>query len=269
MRILSQTFLGTATKWLAVFIFFGTLACQTSPTGRQQIVLVPQEQVDEMGIQAFQEMKTKQPINRETATNSYVKCVSDAITTALGEQRSWEVVVFQSDEVNAFALPGGKIGVYTGILKVASTPDQLGAIIGHEVGHVIAQHGRERISDQVAAQGLLNLTSAMFRNKESGTYQVVMAGLGLGAQFGILLPFGRAQETEADIIGIRLMAKAGFDPRQSVELWKNMSKAGGGQPPEILSTHPSHGTRIETLQSHMGEALAVFNGVSQKPGCRR
>lgn len=243
-------------------------ACQTSPTGRKQMALIPQEQVDEMGIQAFQEMKAKQAINRDPKINAYVQCVAKAITDTQGDSYNWEVVVFQSDQVNAFALPGGKIGVYTGLLKVAKTPSQLGAVLGHEVGHVIAQHGRERISTALAAEGILTVTSALFKDRQSGTYRLVMAALGLGAQIGVLLPFSRAQETEADIIGVRLMAQAGFDPRESVELWKNMSQAGGTEPPQILSTHPAHSTRIRGLQEQMNDALAIYNRTGKRPNCR-
>lgn len=255
-------------KQFIMVILFVVTACQTSPTGRKQMALIPQEQVDEMGVQAFQEMKAKQPISRDPAINAYVKCIANAITETQGDRNKWEVVVFQSDQVNAFALPGGKIGVYTGLLKVAKSPDQLGAVIGHEVGHVTAHHGRERLSNALAAQGILTITSALFKDRESGTYRIVMAALGLGAQIGVLLPFSRAQESEADIIGLQLMAQAGFDPRASVELWKNMSQAGGAEPPQILSTHPTHATRIRGLQEHMNEALALYNKSSKRPNCR-
>jgi predicted Zn-dependent protease len=262
-------------KSVSAVVFFSTvfaiglLGCQTSPTGREQFVAVPEGQVDEMGTQAFSEMKAKQPINHDPATNSYVKCVADAITSVLPERSSWEVVVFESKDVNAFALPGGKIGVFTGILPVASTPEQLGTVLGHEVGHVLAQHGRERISEQMATQGILGLTSAMFANKEGGTYQLVMAGLGLGAQFGVMLPFSRAQESEADIIGLQLMAKAGFEPHQAVVLWQNMMKAGGGQGPGWMSDHPTNEDRIQKLQEHMSEAVALYNASGRRPNCRR
>lgn len=255
--------------FLLIVLFSFVSACQTSPTGRKQMAFIPESQVDEMGIQAFREMKTKQPINRNPATNNYVQCIANAITKTFGEERPWEVVVFESDQVNAFALPGGKIGVYTGLLKIAKTPDQLATVIGHEVGHVIAQHGRERISNQLAAQGLLTLTSAMMRNRDSGSYQMIMAALGLGAQIGVLLPFGRAQETEADVIGIHLMAKAGFDPKQSIELWKNMAQVGGPQPPPFLSTHPSHDSRIRGLEGQMPQALAFYSAVPARAACHQ
>ncbi len=258
----------TLTALAAVAFVVG--ACQTSPTGRKQLVLLPEGQMDTMGAQAFSEMKSKQQVERDPATNAYVKCVADAITRAMGENRQWEVVVFKEDSANAFALPGGKIGVHTGLLKVAQTPDQLAAVIGHEVGHVIAQHGNERVSQSLATQGGLVAASVALKDRTGKSYDLVMAGLGLGAQFGVLLPFSRTQESEADIIGLDLMAKAGYDPHQSVELWKNMAKAAGGAaPPEFLSTHPAPESRIANLESHMGEAESKRRTASAASSCRR
>jgi predicted Zn-dependent protease len=243
-------------------------SCATSPTGRSQFMAIPEEQVDQMGTQSFDEMKAKQPIERDAATNAYVKCVANAITNALPERQQWEVVVFKSDEVNAFALPGAKIGVYTGILKVTQTPAQLAAVLGHEVGHVLAQHGRERVSQQMATQGGLQFLQTVLSTRGKD-YSLLMAGLGIGAQYGILLPYGRTQESEADIIGLDLMAKAGFDPQQAPQLWKNMSAGGGTQPPEILSTHPSNSTRIENLNANMSSAMQTYQSTSLRPNCRR
>lgn len=166
---------------LAAITVFG---CATSPRGRQQLMIVPAEQMDLMGVQAFDEMKAKTPADKNPTTNAYVKCVADAITNAMDEKRDWEVVVFKDETANAFALPGGKIGVHTGLLKVAKTPAQLATVIGHEVGHVIAQHGNERVSEQIAAQGGLGLLASAFSDKDQN-YGLIMAGLGLGAQFGI------------------------------------------------------------------------------------
>ena len=244
-------------------------ACQTSPTGRKQLALVPADQMDSMGEQAFAEMKTKIPTENGAAINANVKCVAQAITDALPEKKDWEVVVFKDDSPNAFALPGGKIGVHSGLLKVAKTDAQLGAVLGHEVGHVLAQHSRERVSEQLVAQGGLSLLDAILSQKQDSRRGVLMGALGLGAQFGVLLPHSRNQESEADVIGLDLMSKSGFDPRQSVELWKNMEAAGGGQPPEFLSTHPSHGTRMENLNSHMAEALATYEKSGRRPSCPR
>lgn len=243
-------------------------SCQTSPTGRKQLAFISDKQMDEMGQQAFAEMKSKQKVDTTANTNAYVACVANAITEALPEKRQWEVVVFQDDQANAFALPGGKIGVYTGLLKVAKTPSQLAAVIGHEVGHVLAAHSKERVSEQMAAQGGLSLLGAILGNPQDSRHGLLMGALGIGAQYGVLMPHGRRQESEADVVGLDLMAKAGFDPQESIELWKNMASAGGGGPPEFLSTHPSHDTRIKGLSERMPEALAFYKAAPRRPACR-
>ncbi|MCG6201366.1 M48 family metallopeptidase [Psychromonas antarctica] len=230
-------------------------ACATSPTGRPQVLLFSAGDMSQLGAQSFAELKKQEKINLDENINQYVQCVAQAITSRLTPDpkfSKWEVVVFDSKQVNAFALPGGKIGVYQGLLDVASNQDQLATVIGHEIGHVIAQHGNERMSrSQLADAGLQLSNSVLSGNEYQG---IAMAGLGLGVQYGILMPYGRTDESEADIIGLRLMAEAGFDPKQSVELWKNMAKASGGnQPPELLSTHPSHSTRIDELQKEIAK----------------
>jgi predicted Zn-dependent protease len=273
------------------------IACATSPTGRSQLKLYSSAQLDQMGVASFQQMKREVPVSRERATSAYVVCVSDAILARLeppmratasapgarseatrasgsGEPSAvdgWEVVVFEDDSANAFALPGRKIGVHTGLLKVATNQDQLAAVIGHEVGHVLADHANERMSQGTAAQlGLA--TAAILTDASTPEGQATLAALGLGAQVGILLPYSRAHETEADVIGLDLMAEAGFDPAQAVDLWLNMSKAGGGQPPELLSTHPSHGTRIAELKKRVPQARELqraARAAGRRPNCKR
>ncbi|MES2965334.1 MAG: M48 family metallopeptidase [Bdellovibrionota bacterium] len=253
---------------LSSILFVG---CATSPEGRRQAMLVSEAQMDTMGAQAFDQMKSETPVERDAATNAYVRCISDAITTAMPEQRAWEVVVFRDESANAFALPGGKIGVHTGLLKVAQTADQLAAVIGHEVGHVIARHGAERVSEQMVAQGVVLGTGLVLQRQNMGEqkFQVMMAALGLGAQFGVLLPHSRDQESEADIIGLKLMASAGFNPTESVTLWQNMAKSGGAGVPEFMSTHPGHDTRISNLSSRMTEARGIYENAKSRPNCRR
>ena len=163
--------------------------------------------------------------------------------------------MFEDEAVNAFALPGGKIGVYTGLLKVAENQHQLAAVIGHEVGHVIADHANARVSTAYATEAGLTLGQILAGGATTPQKRQLFGLLGVGAQVGILLPYGRSQESEADVIGLELMAKAGFNPRESVNLWRNMSKAGGGQPPEFLSTHPAPTTRIRDLEAGMPEAI--------------
>lgn len=225
------------------------IACSSSPTGRNQVILFSDQQMNTLGAQSFESMKKEQKISTDKKINHYVQCVTNAILPYVPKQEGftdWEVVVFDSDQVNAFALPGGKIGVYTGLLKVAENQDQLATVIGHEIAHVLADHSNERMSQAQLANVGLQITNATLNSNE---YKgMAMAALGLGVQYGVLLPYGRAQESEADIVGLEMMARAGFDPYQSIELWKNMAKASGGkQPPELLSTHPSHNTRISDL----------------------
>lgn len=244
------------------------VACATSPTGRSQLVLMPESEINQMGLQAFTTIKKETRIDRSTVTNRYVQCVAQAITREVGG--SWEVVVFNDTDANAFALPGGKIGVYTGLLKVAENQDQLATVIGHEVAHVLAHHSNERVSQKFAVEQGLGLINAI-ANPQSGTGQTLMGLLGVGAQYGVLMPYSRIQESEADILGLDLMAKAGFNPRESTKLWINMGRAGGGQPPEFLSTHPSHSTRMSDLTGHMPVALQLQSRARQqgkRPACK-
>jgi len=242
--------------------------CVTSPTGRSQLVLMPDSEINQMGLQAFTTIKTETKIEHSSVTNRYVQCVAQAITREVGG--NWEVVVFNDTDANAFALPGGKIGVYTGMLKVAENQDQLATVIGHEVAHVLARHSNERVSQKFAVEQGLGLINAI-ANPQSGTGQTLMGLLGVGAQYGVLLPYSRIQESEADILGLDLMAKAGFNPRESTRLWTNMGRAGGGQPPEFLSTHPSHSSRISDLNRHMQVALQLQARAQQqgkRPACK-
>jgi predicted Zn-dependent protease len=247
-------------------------ACAVSPTGRQQLLVMPSAQLDAMGASAFQDLKRSKPRAPSPRDRAYVRCVANAITAGLrsGPAR-WEVEVFQDDSPNAFALPGGKIGVHTGLLQVADNQDQLAAVIGHEVGHVLSQHANERMSQEILVQGGLAAANSV-AGGASGLSPQVMQALGLGAQVGILLPFSRAHESEADVIGLDLMARAGFDPRQSVNLWQNMARAGAARPVEFLSTHPAHNTRIQGLQARMGAAMAVYENAraqGKRPACER
>lgn len=269
--MISRFVLGGLFLGLALYLIAG---CSTSPTGRTQLAFLPDSQMNQLGAQQFSAMTSKQPIEKDPSTNRYVKCITGAILPLVGTRAdfaNWEVVVFKQSEANAFALPGGKIGVLTGILPVAKTPGQLAAVLGHEVGHVIARHGNERVSQSLAAQGGLILAGEL--SKDSKNQQLLMGLLGLGAQYGILLPFGRTQESEADRIGLDLMAQAGFDPQESVELWKNMDKnSGGNRPPEFLSTHPSNARRIHDLQANMPHALELYRQAQaegRNPNCVR
>ncbi|MFT2109950.1 M48 family metallopeptidase [Marinomonas sp. 2405UD68-3] len=236
------------------------VACSSSPTGRSQFVLLPDSQLDKMGVESFAAMKTEIKTSSNTVLTKHVQCVADRIIQVLPEEyrdQAWEVVLFDDKQVNAFALPGYKIGVYTGLLNIASNQSQLASVMGHEVGHVLARHSNERVSTQLATSQILALGQKL-SGESTPIKQAIFQGLGLGAQYGIILPFSRAHESEADLMGLDLMAKAGFDPRESTELWRNMSANSGKQPSEMMSTHPSHSTRIDDLNSNMAEPLAIY-----------
>ncbi len=252
------------------------LSCSASPTGRKRVLLYDDAKMSALGAQSFEEIKQQEKIYTDPATNDYVACVSNAVTAEIpghyGEEH-WEVVVFDSEQVNAFALPGAHIGVYTGLIKVAETPDQLATVIGHEISHVLAEHSNERLSqNQIAGIGTTVAAIAIGVSDSIENKGLAMAALGLGVQYGVLLPYGRTQESEADLMGLDLMASAGFDPKASVSLWQNMAKAGGGSVPEFLSTHPSNQTRISDLEERMARATqlqkqAIAQGKS--PQCQR
>ena len=246
-----------------------TAACATSPLGRNQFILVSDESIAAQGVASFQQMQKEMPQATDQRKVKYVQCIANNITAQVPNLREkgelsipsgWEVSVFASEDVNAFALPGGKIGVFTGLLNVANTQDQVAAVIGHEVSHVLARHSAERASANIPAQVGGAVASAY------GVGQLY--GMGVNALF--LLPYSRSHESEADLLGLDLMAMAGFDPRASVTLWQNMSKQGGDKPPEIMSTHPSDSTRMSDLNNRMKTALDLYVaalGQGRKPKC--
>lgn len=229
-------------------------ACSTSSTGRKQVSLYSDDELNHMGITSFEQMKKEIPISQDKATNDFVLCVANAITANVPEsahQGDWEVVVFDSEQVNAFALPGGKIGVYTGILNVTENQDQLAAIMGHEVGHVLEHHSNERLSADKLSNVGLAVAALAIGASEVENKGLWVAGLGIGVQYGLIMPYSRSHESEADIVGQDLMAHSGFDPQASVQLWQNMAKLSETSPPEFMSTHPSNETRIKQLNNHL------------------
>jgi predicted Zn-dependent protease len=256
----SRTSKNVSSCFLVVITCFTLLSCATSPEGRNQLKLIPDAQMDAMGVQSFEQIKQSTPISKDPKVQQYVLCVADKIipqVTQNPDPEQWEVVVFEDDQANAFALPGNKIGVYTGLLKYAKNQDQLAAVMGHEVAHVIAKHGNERVSSQMATQAGMSIATVMLGGTQDENSALILAGLGLGVQYGIILPFSRSHESEADLIGLDLMAKAGFDPAESVTLWQNMSQAGSS-PPEFMSTHPSGETRIKQLRERIPNANIEF-----------
>ena len=234
---------------------------------------VSEQDMEVQAAQQFSEMKASLPLETDRATIDYIACVANAVVAQLEPPYSeinWEMAVFDNESVNAFAMPGGKIGVMTGILKAAQNQDQLAAVIGHEIAHVTAQHAKERASRTSVSDIGIQAAAIVLGGGHSGATYTAYEALRQGAAFGLLLPFSRGQETEADVIGLSYMAKAGFDPRESVPLWQNMAKEAGTGPAEFLSTHPSSDTRIDNLVSQFGGTLKLYNDAltaGLRPNC--
>ncbi|MFT6268599.1 MAG: putative Zn-dependent protease [Alphaproteobacteria bacterium] len=245
-------------------------ACATSPTGRSQVLLFPDSELASMGQQAFAGMKSDIKISNMPVENRLVQCIAEALLQHADNSvygGEWEVVVFDDEQVNAFALPGGKIGVYTGLLKVAVNQHQIAAVVGHEIGHVIAKHGNERMSNNaLIGMGQQAAGQILAASEVAQTPEIMMA-LGVGLKFGSL-KYSRVHESEADEIGLTLMAKAGFKPSESVSLWRNMAaQSGGNRQPEFMSTHPAPDTRIENLTRQLPQAEKLYNAMRSRPNC--
>lgn len=237
-------------------------ACSSSPTGRKQLVLKSDAELEREGTRQFRIIQEQAPLVKNGATIDFVACVADAIVAELdGDDADlyWELAIVDQPDVNAHVLPGGKIVVKAGLLGVTQNQHQLAAVLGHEVAHVTAHHANERASRSAVAGVGVEIAAILlgggYSNQTRGAYEALSTGTALG----IMNPFSRKQETEADIVGLHYMARAGFDPRQSVELWKAMNAKNQTKIPEYMSTHPSGDTRIENLVAEYPTALALYN----------
>lgn len=259
-------------KSLTIIALLITLAgCSTSSTGRKQVSLYSDSDLNKMGITSFEGMKKEIPISHDKATNEFVLCVANAITANVPKSAhsgDWEVVVFDSKQVNAFALPGGKIGVFTGILNVTENQDQLAAIMGHEVGHVLERHSNERLSANTLSNVGMAVAAIALGASDIEGKGLWIAGLGIGVQYGLIMPYSRSHESEADIVGQDLMARSGFEPSASIKLWQNMAKLSKGAPAEFMSTHPSNQTRINQLTEHLASSMTLYKA-GNRPHCQK
>lgn len=237
--------------------------CYTVPeTGRRSFNFMSESEEMKLGFSEFDKMKKEVPISKDAAAKALVERVGQRIAAVAplpGAQ--WEFVVFESKEANAFCLPGGKVGVYTGILPITKDEGGLATVLGHEVAHAVARHGGERMSTQMAIQGFGQVSSALVGQTKYAQYGPVFDQVyGVGAQVGVALPHSRANESEADHMGLLYMARAGYDPESAVAFWERFSayvkQAGGSSTPWFLRTHPLDQTRIEQLRQWMPEAKA-------------
>ena len=268
----------TVLAWVA--LLFVLAGCAEVPiTGRRQLNIVPQSLVTSMSLQEYQQFISQSKVSSDSQQNATVKRVGTRIAQAVedyakahGEQGriagyKWEFTVVQDAQINAFAMPGGKVVVYTGILPVAQNDAGLAAVLGHEIAHVFAEHGSERMSQSLLVEmGGVGLDVALQKQPEQ-TRSLFNTAYGLGSQVGVLLPFSRVQESEADHLGLVFMAMAGYDPHEAVAFWQRMAAASKGQakPPQFLSTHPADATRIRDLQNLIPEAMQYYKPAAAVP----
>ncbi len=265
-------------SYLLIFVlFYFATACATAPlTGRRQLILMPAAEINQMSFQAYNEMLSQQRVVTGTKESQTVKDVGARIQYAVEtylkqvnksdiiEGFRWEYNLVQDPTANASCMPGGKVIFHTGIMPICQTPTGVAVVMGHEIAHAVASHGNERMSQSMAAQGVLSLGAAFMNQNPTLGKQLIMQAAGLGTQVG-LLKFSRDQESEADQLGIIFMAMAGYNPNESVAFWQRMAAEAGGQaPPEFLSTHPSSTTRIRNLKKWIPEAMKYYNASPYK-----
>lgn len=254
---------------ITIILFVG---CSTVPiTGRRQLSFVPQNQLIASSADSYRQLISESKISDDPQKTQMVVNVGKRIASSAekfmrenGMEKElqnyhWEFKLIEDDKtVNAFCMPGGKIAVYTGILPVTKNENGLAVVLGHEVAHALANHGGERMSQLLIVQmGATSLSAALSRQPEQ-TRQLLLQAYGVGANVGVLLPYSRSHESEADHIGLILMARAGYDPQTAIPFWQRMSKLGGERPPEFLSTHPAPERRIEDIRNEIPEAMKYY-----------
>jgi predicted Zn-dependent protease len=248
-------------------------ACATVPiTGRKQLSLVPQSDLVAMAAQDYQTFVASSTVSDDAAARARVTEVGSRVASAATafmrengmdyelRNYNWEFQLIEDEAVNAWCMPGGKIVVYTGLLPVAETDAGLAVVVAHEVAHALANHSGERMSQLLLANlGGMALSKAL-EEKPEETQNLAMLAYGIGSQVAVLLPYSRQHESEADHIGLILMARAGYDPREAIPFWQRMSALNEGEPPEFLSTHPNHATRIADIRAYLPEAISIYEG---------
>ena len=263
--------LATVLTTLAVVLTTYAGCSKVAVSGRNQLILIPDGELLSMSTTQYQQFLQENKVSHDQKSIAMVQKVGKDIQGAVeryfqqqGKSEAlkgyaWEFNVVESKEVNAWCMPGGKVVFYTGIIPVCKDETGIAVVMGHEVAHAVAKHGAERMSQEMLAQLGGTALSVALANKPAETQSIWMTAFGVGAQYGALLPFSRAQESEADYLGLVFMAMAGYDPNAAVGFWQRMAEASSGQaPPEILSTHPSDESRIRKIQEHLPEAMQYY-----------
>lgn len=230
-------------------------ACNTNGDG-PGLRLVSESQVQQMAARSWQQLRQQAPVTDNPSYQRRAERITSRVLRASGrDPGQWEVIVFEDDQLNAFALPGGKIGIYEGMMELTANDGELAAVIGHEIAHNTEKHALSRVNSQAATQLGVTLAAVLV----GGEQQRNVAGLlGMGAQYGLLLPHGRNQELEADRLGLIYMARAGYNPEAAVTFWQKMSRQGGSRPPAFLSTHPAPEQRIDQIRSLLPDARQIY-----------
>ncbi len=257
-----------------LFVITILLGCSRVPlTGRRQAKMIPASQIQTMSYQNYTKFMSE---NRKTTDMNYERMVKNsgqrikvAVMNYMNAHKKykkrvvgyqWEFNTVESDQLNAWCMPGGKVCFYTGILPVCKNEEGVAVVMGHEIAHAIASHGNERMSHSMLAQGVGTGLGAFMQSKPAAAQQTFAKAFGIGSNVGVMLPFSRKHESEADKMGLMFMAMAGYDPRVAVDFWKRMDAMSKGQrPPEFVSTHPAPKTRVENLQKWMPEAMELYN----------
>jgi len=245
----------------AAFQYFNAETVTNPETGRSVRVAMSPAQEQALGLQSYREVLSQSEVVTSGPELDLVQRVARRLAGAAGNAGGdfdWQVSLIRSPQANAFCLPGGKIAVYTGILPITRDEEGLAAVMGHEMAHAIARHGSQRLLRTSLAQTVMMGAQFSFSDMDWNQRRMIIAALGAGAQYGVLLPFSRDHETEADEMGVLIMARAGYDPTASIAFWERMAQAGGGQPPEFASTHPSNESRIRHLRQIMPRAQAEY-----------
>ena len=253
---------------LGLLLLFGLSGCQSVfLTGRPQVGLLPEKQEIALGVKAYQEVLQAEPKSQNAHLSQMLDRVGQRLA-AVSERPDfqWEFTLLSGPTANAFCLPGGKVAVYEGILPVCANEAGLAVVMSHEIAHALARHGGERMTHQMAAQSGDWALSRIMENRDAQHVEMVKTVYGLGSQYGVLLPFSRTQETEADSIGLLLMARAGYDPQEAPRFWARFSQTSGTKTPELLSTHPSDDTRAAKLVEIVPRALSVYQSAPQRHG---
>jgi len=258
-----------------IAMLFLEVSCSKVPiSGRKQLNLVPESDILSSSLASYNDFLQKNPpVPASDPNAAMVKKIGGKMKTAVEtylrqngfasriKEFKWEFNLVNNKEVNAWCMPGGKVVVYTGLLAVTQDEASLACVMGHEIAHAVARHGNERVSQGLLAEmGGVALDVAM-ANKSSETRQLIMTAYGAGATVGVIMPFSRTHETEADKLGLVFMALAGYNPNASIAFWERMAKQGGSKPPELLSTHPSDQTRINNLKAYMPTAMKYYKPV--------